>query len=79
MDILMSKQPSYVRCIKPNHDKKPGRCPPVAVSALHLLLTADFRFFLSGLMFYAWSTFIQVIITSRILVPIPFYVNLYSF
>lgn len=26
MVILMSKQPSYVRCIKPNDDKRPGKC-----------------------------------------------------
>ena len=25
MVILMSKQPSYVRCIKPNDDKRPGK------------------------------------------------------
>lgn len=25
IEILMSKEPSYVRCIKPNEDKEPGK------------------------------------------------------
>lgn len=25
MDILMSKEPSYIRCIKPNDDKRPSK------------------------------------------------------
>lgn len=25
MEILMSKEPSYVRCIKPNDAKQPGK------------------------------------------------------
>lgn len=31
MDILMSKEPSYVRCIKPNDGKQPGRFDEVLV------------------------------------------------
>uniref|UniRef100_A0AAR2L0W3 Myosin motor domain-containing protein n=1 Tax=Pygocentrus nattereri TaxID=42514 RepID=A0AAR2L0W3_PYGNA len=31
MDILMSKQPSYIRCIKPNDAKQPGRFEEVLV------------------------------------------------
>ncbi|KAG7282684.1 hypothetical protein CRUP_017610, partial [Coryphaenoides rupestris] len=31
MDILMSKEPSYVRCIKPNDAKQPGRFDEVLV------------------------------------------------
>ncbi|TRY57362.1 hypothetical protein DNTS_024948 [Danionella cerebrum] len=31
MDILMSKEPSYVRCIKPNDGKQPGRFDDVLV------------------------------------------------
>uniref|UniRef100_A0A8B9JYW8 Myosin Ic, paralog a n=1 Tax=Astyanax mexicanus TaxID=7994 RepID=A0A8B9JYW8_ASTMX len=31
MDILMSKEPSYIRCIKPNDGKQPGRFEEVLV------------------------------------------------
>lgn len=34
MEILMSKEPSYVRCIKPNDAKQPGRSERNLVSPL---------------------------------------------
>lgn len=36
MEILMSKEPSYVRCIKPNDAKQPGTLNHVRSTPLYI-------------------------------------------